>query len=108
MTDNREIIARERLAVAGRQVSLSDAEAAACDVLEHGFREGGLAPPDLSAAAAAARIEAPVADRLSGLLVRRGRLVRLAGMLFHAEALERLKREVRALKAGGGNPALSN
>ncbi len=101
LTDDREIIARERLAVAAHHVSLSDAEAAACDVLERGFRDGGLAPPDLSAAAAAARIEAPVADRLSGLLVRRGRLVRLAGMLFHAEALERLKREVRALKAGG-------
>jgi class 3 adenylate cyclase len=42
-----------------------------------------------------AQIAPGVADRMSGLLGRRGRPVRLAGILFHVEALERLKDEVR-------------
>jgi len=50
---------------------------------------------------AAAKVAPTQAERLSGLLVRRGRLVRIAGILFHAEALDRLKREVVAMKAGG-------
>ena len=60
-----------------------------------------MAPLELSAVATGAQMAPGVADRMSGLLVRRGRLVRLAGILFHVEALEQLKDEVRALKAGG-------
>jgi len=101
LTDGRQIAARERLAMAGHQVSLSEGEAAACDMLERAFREAGCGPPDLSTAANGAQVEPPLAERLSGLLVRRGRLVRLAGMLFHAETLEQLKRDVQSLKAGG-------
>jgi len=95
------IVARDRLATAGHQVALSDEEAAGCEALEQAFRLAGLAPLELSAVATGAQIAPAVADRMSGLLVRRGRLVRLAGILFHVEALERLKDEVRALKAGG-------
>jgi len=101
LTDDRRIVARDRLAMADHQVSLSGGEAVACELLERAFREAGFAPPDLSAAASAAQVESAVADRLSALLVRRGRLVRVAGILFHAEMLEQLKREVRALKSGG-------
>ena len=101
LTDDRRIVARDRLAMADHQVSLSGGEAVACELLERAFREAGFAPPDLSAAASAAQVESEVADRLSALLVRRGRLVRVAGILFHAEMLEQLKREVRALKSGG-------
>src|SRR4051794_23715991 len=91
LSQGRRIVGRERLATAGPQVSLSGGEAGACAALERTFREAGGAPPDLTAAAAGAKVAATVADRLSGLLVRRGRLVRLAGMLFHAETLEQLK-----------------
>jgi selenocysteine-specific elongation factor len=95
------IVAGERLAVAGHQVALSEEDAAALASIEEQFRAAGLQPPELSTAAAAAKVTPAQAERLSGLLVRRGRLARIAGILFHAEALDRLKRDVVAMKAGG-------
>ena len=38
---------------------------------------------------------------MTQLLVRRHRLIRIEGMLFHLEALEQLKDEVRAMKGAG-------
>ena len=101
LSADRPIVAGDRLAVAGHQVALSEDEAAALASIEEQFRAAGLQPPELSTAAAAAKVAPTQAERLSGLLVRRGRLVRIAGILFHAEALDRLKREVVAMKAGG-------
>ena len=37
-------------------------------------------------------------DRIAGLLVRQKVLVRVGDLLFHDEALQQLKRDVRALK----------
>jgi selenocysteine-specific elongation factor len=62
------------------------------------FRRGGLAPPDLAAAAAAAGVNAAVADRVAKLLLRQKTLVRLDPILFHAETLEGLKRDIAKLK----------
>jgi selenocysteine-specific elongation factor len=92
---------RDRLALPGRGVSLTAEEARAQDALDRVFREAGLAPPDLAAAAAAAGVSGAVADRVSKLLVRRKTLVKLDTLLFHAEALDRLKREVSAMKGKG-------
>ena len=41
---------------------------------------------------------AAVADRIAGLLLRQKTLVKLDTLLFHADALARLKADVRALK----------
>ena len=46
----------------------------------------------------AAGTSGPIAERMVKLLVRRNRLVRVDTLLFHAEALESLKEDVRALK----------
>ena len=43
-----------------------------------------------------------VADRVTKLLLRQKTLVKLDTLLFHGDALERLKQEVRALKGQGG------
>jgi selenocysteine-specific elongation factor len=93
---------RDRLTLPGRGVSLSDEETRAQAALEGAFRDAGLAPPDVSAAAAAAQVAPAVADRVAKLLVRQKALVRVDTLLFHAEALERLKAEVSAMK---GTPA---
>jgi selenocysteine-specific elongation factor len=82
-------------------VSLPPQEPRAQDALDRVFREAGLAPPDLAAAAAAAGVSGAVADRVSKLLVRRKTLVKLDTLLFHAEALDRLKRDVSAMKGKG-------
>ena len=95
------IVARERLALAGHRISLSEEEAAALAAIEGLFKEARFAPPDLAAAALQARLQVDVADRMAKLLVRQNRLVRLGGMLFHADTLEDLKKEVRAMKASG-------
>ncbi len=96
------IVARDRLARAGHRISLSPEEARAQAVLEEAYRAAGLAPPDLKAAAADAGLDAAVAERVGRLLVRQKTLVKIEDLLFHADALARLKAEVRALKSTGG------
>jgi len=94
----KRIVARDRLAVAGHQVSLSPEEARARAAIEQAFRDGGLAPPAESALAAAANVSAAVADKITALLVRQKTLVKVDALLFHAEALAGLKADVQALK----------
>src|SRR6478672_8741587 len=65
-------------------------------------RLSGLAPRDVAGAASAAGIPAAVADRVSKLMVRQKTLIKVDTLLFHADALDRLKQDVLALKGGGG------
>lgn len=102
LSGSGRLTGRDRLALPGRGVSLSDEEAHVRDALDRVFREAGMAPPDLSAAAAAAGVSLPIADRIAKLLLRQKTLVKIDTLLFHAEALERLKRDVRGLKGEGG------
>lgn len=95
------IAARDRLALAGHQLSLSPEEAGAQSALERVFRDAGLTPPDLATASSTAGVEPVVAERISKLLVRQKRLVKIDTLLFHADAVSRLKAEVRALKGEG-------
>jgi selenocysteine-specific elongation factor len=96
-----KLLARDRLALAGHQVSLTPEEARAQDALERIFREAALTPPDMAAASASAGVTAAVADRVVKLLLRRGVLVKLDTLIFDATSLERLKFEIQALKASG-------
>jgi selenocysteine-specific elongation factor len=95
---------RDRLAQPGRGVSLTSEETRAQEGLDRVFREAGLAPPDVGAAAVAAGVPAAVADRVSKLLIRQKTLVKVEALLFHTAALDRLKADVKALK-GPGAPA---
>jgi selenocysteine-specific elongation factor len=101
LTAAGKVTGRERLALPGRGVSLTAEEAHAREALGQVFREAGMTPPDLAGAAAAARVTPAVADRVSKLLIRQKTLVKVDTLLFHAEALERLKRDVQALKGQG-------
>jgi selenocysteine-specific elongation factor len=105
LVTDQKIVARDRVALAGHQLSLSPDEVRARDTLEQLFRKAGLAPPDLAAAAGAAGVAPALADRMAKLLVRQKVLVRIEAMLFHADVLTGLKSDVRALKAGGAVPA---
>ncbi len=95
------LVAGERLALVGHQVSLTSVESATLAALDALFRSARLAPPDIESAAREAGVQVEVAVRMAQLLVRRHRLARIEGMLFHLEALEELKGEVRALKRAG-------
>jgi selenocysteine-specific elongation factor len=93
----RKIVGRDRLARAGHQVSLSAEELHAHAAIERVFREAGLAPPDAASVAALVHVPAAVADRMAALLLRQKTLVKLDALLFHSDALARLKADVRAL-----------
>lgn len=93
----RKIVARDRLARVGHQVSLSAEESQAHAAIERLFREAGLAPPDAATVAALLNVPAAVADRMAALLLRQKTLVKLDALLFHTEALARLKADVRGL-----------
>jgi selenocysteine-specific elongation factor len=97
----RRIVARDRLALEGHQLSLTPEESRAREAIESLFREARFTPPDVTAAAAAAHTSTPVADRVIKLLLRQRRLLKVDTLLFHAESLEQLKTEVRALKGSG-------
>ena len=98
----RRLVARDRLALAGQGVSLSDTETRAQEALERVYRDAGLTPPDLPTAAAAAGTMLAVAERMILLLVRTRTLVKLDALLFHAAALEGLKADIRRTKGEPG------
>ncbi|HEX7086652.1 MAG TPA: selenocysteine-specific translation elongation factor [Vicinamibacterales bacterium] len=93
---------RDRLRLPGHEVRLSGEEAAAEEALLSAYRAGGLTPPDPSALPAATGLPAAVVHRVTQLLLRRKRLVKLDTLIFHPDALSQLKDEIAAMKAAGG------
>jgi selenocysteine-specific elongation factor len=101
LTNAGKLVARDRLSLPGRGPSLSAEEEQAGAALDRAFLEAGLTPPDLASVAAAHAIPAALADRMSRHLQRQKRLVKLETVLFHADALAQLKRDVLAGKQSG-------
>ena len=101
LSSKGQLIARDTLALPGRQVSLSPDESRARDVLTAAFRDAGLAPPDARAAAAVAGVDAVLAERMVKLMLREKALLKVDDLVFHADALERLKADVRGMKTQG-------
>ncbi len=99
------IAVRERVALASHRVELSPEEDRARAAIERSYRDAGLTPPDAAAIAAAAGIAPAVADRVMKLLLRQKVLVRVDVLVFHDEALRRLKDEVAGLKSSAGGAA---
>ena len=95
------LVARETLSVPGHQLSLSPEETRARDVLVAAFRDGGLTPPDPRTVATGQAIDAGTADRVVKLLVREKAVVRMGELLFHADALAKLRADIADMKAAG-------
>ena len=102
LIDGGRLAGRDRLAQPGRGVTMTQEEVRTQDALVRIYRDAGLAPPDMATAAGAAGVPVTVADRVSKVLLRQKTLVKLDTLLFHAEALDGLKREIAALKAQPG------
>jgi selenocysteine-specific elongation factor len=98
-----KIVARERLALRGHQVSLTPEEATAQASVERLFRAAKLTPPDLGSAAATTGASPATLERVIALLLRSRTLVKVDTILFHADALDELKAEVRSLKLEAGS-----
>jgi len=98
---SKAVVARERVALAGHAVALTDEEARARDVMLDTLRVAALAPPDPAALARSIGVGPEVVNRMGVMLNRRAVLVRTGDLLFDASALNRLKIEIHALKESG-------
>ena len=96
------IFVKDRVALTTHRLELTPEEERAREALERAYRDGGLRPPDAAAIAAAVGAPPPVVDRMLKLLLRQKALVKVDVLLFHDEALKRLKAEVAALKNSAG------
>jgi selenocysteine-specific elongation factor len=96
----RRLVARDRLALASHSVVLSDEEDQARRQVEQRFRDSGLRPPDPALLPGELGLAQAAVERALTLLQRQKVLVKIDVLWFHAEALARLKEEVRALKQG--------
>jgi selenocysteine-specific elongation factor len=91
---------KEWIAVAGHQVSLSADEVRLVERMEQTYRQAGANPPELSEVARTMGVDSRRLERLVHLLLTRGRLTRIPdGKIFHAEALDDLKRRLRDWRA---------
>jgi len=97
----KAMVARERVALVGHAVALTDEEARARDVMLETLRVAALAPPDPAALARSIGVAPEVVNRMGVMLGRRAVLVRVGDLLFDASALGRLKIEIHALKESG-------
>lgn len=90
----------ERLALASHRPALSGDDARVMSAAEVALKSAGMQPPDVAAlAVAVGSPEAAVQKALHGL-AKAGRVQRLDVLWFHAETLEALKGEVKALGPG--------
>ena len=93
------IVARDRVALRGHTLALTEEEAQARDGLVQAMQQAGLAPPDHGELAARLHAKPEVVDRIANLLVRQKVLVRVGDLVFHESALRQLKDDVRGLKS---------
>jgi selenocysteine-specific elongation factor len=96
---SQRLIVRDRLSLPGHRLDLSPDEQRVREGLEAAYRRAGLKPPDAATIAAEGGWPAPLAERMTSLLLRQKRLIRVDTLVLHADALTTLKEDVRALKA---------
>ncbi len=85
----------DRVALAGHRVELQGEEAGASRRIEETYREAGLNPPEMEEIMAQMSLSRGKLESIYFLLLKQGRLIRIKeGRVFHAEALEALKRKV--------------
>jgi selenocysteine-specific elongation factor len=93
---------RDRIALASHRISLTDEEERARAAIEQAFLAAGLKPADVKEVGRELGVGPDVLDRIVKLLLRQKVLVKLDGIHFHHQALDQVKRDMAALKAGGG------
>ena len=94
-----KLVVRDRLALPGHRLELSPEEERTRSAVERAYQAGGLKPPDAATLAADAKITPALGEKMTSLLLRQKRLVRVDTLIFHADSLATLKEEIRGLKA---------
>jgi selenocysteine-specific elongation factor len=95
----KAITGSDRLALPTHRVMVAGADDRVRAAIIEAYRAGGLTPPDAAAVEASAGAPKPVIDKMTMVLLREKVLVKLDTVVFHAEALQRLKTDVAGLKA---------
>ena len=98
------LVATDRLALASHEIELSAEESSVRAQVERIFRDAALTPPETASVAGTTGAGPDVVDRMLKLLLRDGTLVKVEALVFHTEALERLKRDVAGLKGPASTP----
>jgi selenocysteine-specific elongation factor len=100
----RRLVVRDRLALPGHRLELTPDEARARAAIEGAYKASGLKPPDAATLAAEKRLAPAVVEKMTSLLMRQKVLARVDTLVFHADALQQLKRDIQGLKesAPGG------
>jgi len=93
------LVGTDRLALATHTVAASGEDARLKAAISSAYHAAGLVPPDAGAVQAAAGAPAAVVEKITAVLIREKVLVRLDTLTFHTDALQRLKDEIRELKA---------
>jgi selenocysteine-specific elongation factor len=98
------IAGADRLALPTHRVTVTGADDTVRDAILEAYRTAGLTPPDAAGVQAVAKAPPAIVEKVTTLLLREKRLVRLDTLIFHAEALQQLKADVAGLKtaAAGG------
>ena len=99
------LVATESLSLASHRIQLSPEEARVRDQIASLYQRHGLKPPERVQVGREVEADAEIVDRMVKLLLRDRTLVKVDKLLFHAEALARLKADVAALRGEGGAPA---
>ncbi len=107
LVERNEVAAeKDLLRLSSHRVALSTEEQAAKDHLAALFAEAGLQPMSLEEAIAKAGpqfgIDAGRAQRFAQMLINSGELVRVAELIFHRNALDRLRETLQKFKAEHG------
>lgn len=89
----------DRLALPTHRVEVSGDDARVKAAVADAYRVAGLTPPDPAGVSTAAGALPAVVEKVTGLLLREKTLVRLDTLIFHADALARLKEEIAGLKS---------
>jgi selenocysteine-specific elongation factor len=98
LADTGRIVGRERLALATHRISLSAEQEDVRSRVEDALRGAGLRPPDAKTMAMDLAVPADAVDQALKVLLRQKAVLKVDTLWFHADVLERLKAEVRALK----------
>ena len=95
----KALVGTDRLALPTHRVTVAGADDRMRQAIADAYHAGGLTPPDAAAVEASTRAPKAIVDKVTTLLLREKVLVRLDTIVFHAEALQRLKADVTGLKA---------
>jgi selenocysteine-specific elongation factor len=88
-------IERDLAALATHRVAPSPEEIGLIEKVESAFRAGGTNPPELGEIARSLQLDQRGVEKLLHLLLSRGRLTKIPdGKIFHAEAIDNLKRSL--------------